>query len=40
MKRVIIIATALALLGIVMLTFAMCEGPSSTPKAPSYLPDR
>lgn len=40
MKRVIITATALALLGIVMLTFAMCEGQSDTPESPSYLPAR
>jgi hypothetical protein len=36
--RTVIGATALALLGIVMLTFSMCSGPAETPKSPSYLP--
>jgi hypothetical protein len=40
MNKVIAIATALALLGIVMLTFTMCDGPDDTPESPSYLPQR
>lgn len=40
MRKVIISATAVSLLGIVMLTFAMCDGPEQTPEPPSYLPNR
>jgi hypothetical protein len=39
MKKVIIGATAIALLGIVVLTFTMCAGPRQTPESPSYLPN-
>lgn len=40
MKKIIIFATALALLGIVALSFTLCSGPAQTPKSPSYLPQR
>jgi hypothetical protein len=44
MKKVIVGATSLALLGIVMLTFTMCDKPNSFVEKPptdtSYLPKR
>jgi hypothetical protein len=40
MKKFIIAATAVALLGIVVLSFTLCSGPAQTPQSPSYLPQR
>ena len=40
MKKTIVGLTAVSMIGIVVLTFTMCEGPADTPKSPSYLPQR
>jgi hypothetical protein len=38
MKKIIVGATAVSMLGIVVLTFTMCAAPAQTPESPSYLP--